>query len=114
MIWLIPEPENVKANLFYQGFHKALNAAIQTVQDKSLLGRDLQTPLYEKFPHGLADLTYEIWTKATRLLGAEQMLRELGSETLDTQREALLHTIKEEAKDLIAYAGFVWGWLDAH
>lgn len=77
---------------FLDAYHKALSWAERRVDEQTEKGENAHTSIPDMFPHGFADLSFMIHTKAARLLGYE--ITEHYAESV------------EEARDLINYAAF--------
>ena len=81
-------------------YDSVLGEAMRIVVDRNQQGRNLAIEFYDGFPHGHADVSFELWRRVARILGAEK------AEKLDTARA--------DALDLLNYAAFYVMLLDRH
>ena len=81
-------------------YDSVLGEAMKIVANRNQQGRNLAVEFYDGFPHGHADVSFELWRRVARILGAEK------AEKLDTARA--------DALDLLNYAAFYVMLLDRH
>lgn len=72
--------------------------ASQIIKNRAEKGRDKQEGFYDQFPHGSADVSFELKRRVRRILGAEQI--------------GQLSVAREDAIDLLNYAAFYVMLLD--
>ena len=68
------------------------NEAAAIIRERDARGRNIEVGFYEGFPHGYADISFELWRRVARILGAEKV----GS----------LTAARADALDLLNYAAF--------
>ena len=68
------------------------NEAAAIIRERDARGRNTEVGFYEGFPHGYADISFELWRRVARILGAEKV----GS----------LTAARADALDLLNYAAF--------
>ena len=47
--------------------------AREIIEDRDAIGRNGHLEFWEGFPHGVQDMTFEIWRRTARVLGAEKI-----------------------------------------
>jgi hypothetical protein len=78
---------------------KAVSELQATVLDRDAKGRNETNDFYSQFPHGASDLTFELYRRVQRILGAEK----IGD----------METVYGDALDLANYALFLMMMLKA-
>ena len=72
-------------------YDKAIAEIRATVVERDTRGRNETNDFYSQFPHGVSDLTFELYRRVQRILGAEKngKLDVLYEDTLDLANYAL-------------------------
>jgi hypothetical protein len=91
-IALIPDDQFIKT------FEAQVKEAMQRVTEQAERGENDFLPITAMFPHGEQDILGIIFTKAARAVGYEM--------------SGNLHKVKEEAQDVLNYAGFLLALLE--
>ena len=97
----LPTPPTTKIPMdFPMGeYVRVLDEAEAIIKDRDAKGRNAETHFYAQFPHGHADISFELKRRVARILGAE---RQLGK----------MDVAREDALDLLNYAAFYVMLLD--
>ena len=78
------------------------------VLDRDAKGRNTHTSFYDGFPHGSADLTFELSRRIGRILGAEMTMKDVSHE----EQTALRETLRSDVLDAANYCVFLMLMLD--
>ena len=73
-------------------YDTVIHEAYAIISDRSAQGRNGAVGFYEGFPHGHTDISFELWRRVARILGAE--------------KAGKMETARKDAVDLLNYAAF--------
>lgn len=79
-------------------YTSVLEEATKIIEDRDAKGRNNVIPFYDGFPHGYADVSFEMSRRVGRILGAEKVKQ--------------LDVARADALDLLNYAAFYVMLLD--
>ena len=83
-----------------QHYEKAIAELQATVLDRDAKGRNETNDFYSQFPHGVSDLTFELYRRVQRILGAEKLgdMETVYGDTLDLANYAVFLMMLLKAK----------------
>ena len=83
-----------------QHYEKAIAELQATVLDRDAKGRNETNDFYSQFPHGVSDLTFELYRRVQRILGAEKIgdMETVYGDTLDLANYAVFLMMLLKAK----------------
>ena len=82
----------------WQHYAQVTNQAAAIIRERDSKGRNAEVGFYDGFPHGHTDISFELWRRVARILGAE--------------KGAHMDVAAADALDLLNYAAFYVMLLD--